>query len=79
MQAFWNGLLSLFSNTLKSVCRGWDVVRRGGMDSLLEDPEGRTPLHLKAVNDACRSLRNQWTAATMFLRLNVRVCACVYV
>lgn len=47
------------------------------MDSLLEDPEGRTPLHLKAVNDACRSLRNQWTAATMFLRLNVRVCVCL--
>lgn len=51
--------------------------KEGGMDSLLEDPEGRTPLHLKAVNDACRSLRNQWTAATMFLRLNVRVCVCV--
>lgn len=48
MQAFWNGLLSLFSNTLKSVCGGWDVVRRGEMDGLLRDPEGRMPRRFKS-------------------------------
>lgn len=76
MQAFWNGLLSLFSNTLKTVCSGWDVVRRGRRTACYKILKAGRLCSLKAVNDACRSPRNQWTAASRFLTPK-HVCVCV--
>lgn len=54
---------------------GW--FKEGETDSLLEGPEGRMPMYLKAGNDACRSPRNQWTEASRFLSLNLRAYVCL--
>ena len=77
MQAFWNGLLSLFSNTLKTVCSGWDVARRGRRTACYKILKAGRLCSLKAVNDACRSPRNQWTAASRFLTSGMCVYVCV--